>query len=137
VAVATTPAVLEWGAFAFGVVIGWNAYFVNRYRKSVAVGDLTTIVAAVGAGAILKVFPSQSETFGYYALGLALGFFGYLVFVAVLIRLAGLTRKQWTNWMLFGTRPDGTGGDRPALTDEPRAGFRALLRPDRPPDPPL
>jgi hypothetical protein len=31
---------LKAGAFAFGAVIGWNTYFINRYGKDVVIGDL-------------------------------------------------------------------------------------------------
>jgi hypothetical protein len=72
------------GAAAFGAVIGWNAYFVNRYRQSVVIGDLAAVVAAVGGGAILKLFPATAGTFGYYGFGLALGFFAYFAALAAM-----------------------------------------------------
>jgi hypothetical protein len=99
VAATQAPDVLKWGAFAFGALVGWNAYFINRYRKDVLIGDLAAIIGAVGGGAVLTLFPAQGVTFGYYGLGLALGFFGYLAVVVVLI---AISPNATVDWLLFG-----------------------------------
>lgn len=81
--------VQQWGAFGFGLVIGWFLYLVNRYRKGdVQLGDVTTVVAAVGGGAVTALFgPTSDQLFGAYGIGLATGFFGYfLVLVAMVAR---------------------------------------------------
>ncbi len=77
------------GAFAFGVIIGWRVYFTDRYRTSaVDFGDLATVIGIVGGGAILALFPSGTDLFGAYGVGLAIGFFLYHT------RLAGLVRRS-------------------------------------------
>jgi hypothetical protein len=101
------------GAFAFGLVIGWFTYFVNRYRKGdVQLTDVLTIVGAVGGGAILTLFPESTDLFGAYGIGLAVGFFAY--FTALLVLVAKSPNFTW-DWFLDGRRKvveDGwTAGD--------------------------
>ena len=74
------------GAGAFGVVIGWLLYFLNRYRsEDVRLADLVTVIGALGGGAILALFPAESELFGAYGIGLFVGFFGYLGVLGLLV----------------------------------------------------
>jgi hypothetical protein len=95
--------VQEWGAFAFGAVIGWFTYFVNRHRTDeISIADVATIVGALGGAAVLALFPARSTLFGAYGLGLAAGFFGYFLLLVVLVRGA----PRWTlEWFLDGRRP--------------------------------
>jgi hypothetical protein len=37
--------------------------------------DLATIIAVIGGGAVLALFPASSDLFGAYAIGLTGGFF--------------------------------------------------------------
>ncbi len=55
--------ITEWGALAFGVVIGWYTYFVNRHRAEVKIADVASIIGAIGGGAVLALFPEQSRLF--------------------------------------------------------------------------
>ena len=77
----------QWGAFGFGMVLGWFLYFVNRYRRGdVGLGDLTTVIGAVGGAAITALFgASGEEMFGAYGLGLATGFFLYFLVLIILV----------------------------------------------------
>jgi hypothetical protein len=68
-----------WGALAFGVVIGWVSYRTLRRTKATGIGDIASVIGAVGGGAITALFPAGSGAFGAYGIGLALGFFFYLV----------------------------------------------------------
>jgi hypothetical protein len=79
--------VSQWGAFGFGMVLGWFLYFVNRYRKGdVGLGDLTTVIGAVGGAAVTTLFSAGSEElFGAYGLGLATGFFLYFFVLIILV----------------------------------------------------
>jgi hypothetical protein len=57
----------------------------------------------VGGGAILTLFPAQSETFGFYGIGLGIGFFAYL---AMLLVLVAISPEATVNWILgFGGHP--------------------------------
>jgi hypothetical protein len=90
------------GSFLFGVVIGWNIYFINRYRKAeVQFSDLAAIVGVVGGAAVLALFPAGTELFGAYAIGLAVGFFGYFVTLIILV----MRSPNFTlDWFLDGRR---------------------------------
>lgn len=77
----------EVGAGMFGLVLGWFVYFVNRHRRGeVALTDVGSLITAVGAGAVLSLFPAGTDLFGAYGIGLAVGFFAYLVLLVVLVR---------------------------------------------------
>ena len=91
------------GAFAFGAVVGWNLYWINRYRTGdVKVTDLVTIIGAIGGAAVLKLFPAGTDLFGSYGLGLAVGFFGYF---AVLLFMVSKSGGVFTvTWFLDGRR---------------------------------
>ncbi|WP_205908955.1 hypothetical protein [Metarhizobium album] len=92
------------GALGFGLIIGWYVYYVNRYRKGdLQLGDITTLVAAIGGGAVLSLFPERSQLFGYYGIGLALGFFGYFVSLIILVRQSP---NFDADWFLDGRRRD-------------------------------
>ena len=90
------------GAFSFGLVVGWYVYYINRYRKGdLQLADLVTVIAAIGGGAILALFPTESDLFGAYGLGLAAGFFSYLLVLVLLVR----SSDQFTwEWFLDGRR---------------------------------
>jgi hypothetical protein len=96
------------GAMGFGAVIGWYLYFINRYRKGdVQLGDLTTVIGAIGGAGVLSLFDKTSEAFGAYGIGLAIGFFGYLLFLLVLVTLS---RTFTSDWFLDGRRPSPPDG---------------------------
>ena len=112
---------MDWkiaGAFAFGLVIGWYVYYVNRYRKGdVQIGDITTLIGAIGGAAILALFDAKTDLFGAYGVGLAIGFFVYFL---VLVILVGVSDNFNADWFLDGRRKnpvdpygyptDGQGG---------------------------
>jgi hypothetical protein len=75
------------GAGAFGALIGWFVYYINRYRKGdVQFSDLTTVISIVGGAGILSLFEAKTDLFGAYGIGLFLGFFAYFVSLLLLIR---------------------------------------------------
>ena len=100
------------GAFAFGAIIGWYVYYVNRYRKGeVQFSDITTLVGAIGGAAVLKLFegktPTDASLFGWYGIGLAVGFFGYFL---TLIRLVYTSDNFTADWFLDGRRKNPEEG---------------------------
>jgi hypothetical protein len=101
---------IEWGAFFFGTVIGWFTYFVNRYRTNVALGDVATVIGAVGGGAVLALFPEGTALFGAYGVGLAFGFFGYFL---VLLRIARGSEERKSELFLEG-QPGNRGMEESA-----------------------
>lgn len=97
-----TPLLQLLGAGCFGAVIGWYLFFLNRYRAgAVALADLVTVVGAIGGAAILALFPSESDLFGAYGIGLAIGFFGYFL---VLVGLVVRSDSFGVEWFLDGRR---------------------------------
>src|SRR5436305_3575915 len=96
-----------WGAGAFGLLIGWYIYYINRHRKGeVQLGDLVTLIGVLGGGAILAIFPAKTDLFGAYGIGLATGFFLYFL---VLLILVAISRNFNFDWFLDGRSkgPDG------------------------------
>src|SRR5262249_1358218 len=68
------------GAFGFGLVIGWVTYSTLRRAQRGGLSDIATVLGAVGGAAVTGLFPTSTGAFGAYCIGLALGFFGYLIF---------------------------------------------------------
>ena len=81
------------GAGCFGLVIGWVTYRTLRRREGVtALSDIAAVIAAVGGGAVTRLFASE-DLFGAYSIGLAIGFFAY--FIVSLIVYGKEAQKQW------------------------------------------
>jgi len=79
------------GPFCFGVVIGWVTYrTLRRKADGVALGDIAAVIAAVGGGAITALYKNGAP-FDSYAIGLAVGFFAYLL---VGIAIGNLAEKR-------------------------------------------
>ncbi len=77
------------GAGAFGCIIGWYVYYINRHRKDdVKLSDLATVIGIIGGGAILALFPARSDLFGMYGIGLFIGFFAYFLILVVLVSIS-------------------------------------------------
>ena len=76
----------EIGAICFGVVIGWITYrTLRRTSDEVKLSDIATVIGAVGGAAVTALFNSQAM-FGCYAIGLAAGFFVYLILGHTLLK---------------------------------------------------
>lgn len=98
----TTSTIQVLGAMGFGALIGWFVYYINRYRKgSVQWSDLTTLIGILGGGAILALFPEQTDLFGAYGIGLFIGFFGYFFFLMLWVRISP---NFTVDWFLDGRR---------------------------------
>jgi hypothetical protein len=90
------------GAGCFGAILGWYLYFINRYRNGpVDFGDIITILGAIGGAGVLALFPSGTDLFGAYGIGLAIGFFGYY---AILSTLVARSQNFDTDYFLDGRR---------------------------------
>src|SRR2546421_12960137 len=90
------------GAGGFGMIVGWYVYYINRYRKAdVQFTDLVTVIGIIGGGAVLALFPARSDLFGAYGIGLAVGFFGYLGMLIILVRISD---NFTVDWFLDGRR---------------------------------
>jgi uncharacterized membrane protein YeaQ/YmgE (transglycosylase-associated protein family) len=77
------------GALAFGLVIGWVTYrTLRRTEETVALSNIATVIGAVGGGAVMALFESQN-LFAAYSIGLAAGFFLYLILAHTLFKDSG------------------------------------------------
>jgi hypothetical protein len=90
------------GAAAFGALVGWFIYFINRYRTGgVGFSDLVTLIGVIGGAGVLKLFDTGTDLFGAYGIGLAIGFFGYFL---VLVGLVYQSPNFTADWFLDGRR---------------------------------
>jgi hypothetical protein len=106
------------GAGAFGAVLGWYVYYVNRWRKDeVRLGDIVTLMGAIGGAAVLALFPAKSDLFAAYGIGLATGFFLYFI---VLVILVSKSPKFTWAWFIDGRAPK-------LDADEITSGGRAMV----------
>jgi hypothetical protein len=90
------------GAFCFGLVVGWITYRTLRRAQVTGLGDIATVIGAVGGTAVLALFPGGTALFGIYGIGLAVGFFGYLISALALASRAGQSATVY-EWMGAGT----------------------------------
>ncbi len=89
------------GALAFGVVVGWVVYrTLRRNAGSVALSDIATVVGAVGGATVTAIFDNET-LFGWYCIGLAIGFFAYLV-IAIVIEKRSPAGKWLSSGDQFG-----------------------------------
>ncbi len=79
----------HWGTFCIGLVIGWFTYFSIRGfdRKKFSGREMAAVISALAgfwvAGDI------RAALLGPYGVGLASGFFGYLIICLVLFFVKG------------------------------------------------
>lgn len=70
-----------WGALCFGVVVGWITYRTLRRSQTSGLSDIATVIGVIGGAAVTKLFPN--DQFAAYAIGVAIGFFAYLISSAI------------------------------------------------------
>ena len=88
------------GAICFGVVVGWITYrTLVRRTGAVALSDIATVIGAIGGGAVVSLFNNE-QLFGLYSIGLAGGFFAYLL---IFFALNG--RRKTADVMGDGDKP--------------------------------
>jgi len=96
------------GAILFGIVIGWMAYRILRLRAGFpGLSDIIAILGAVGGAAALAIV--KSDVFGWYAIGLVIGFFAYL---AVGVVLYG--KEEVLPWRPEQIQPTATPDTQPS-----------------------
>ena len=94
----------NWGALCFGLVVGWVTYRTMRRTKPTGLSDISTVIGAVGGAAVISLFPKETGAFNAYCIGLAIGFFGYLI-------VAGVVDARATRNKSFKTVSKWLGGD--------------------------
>lgn len=127
-AAGTDPVVLleRLGAGAFGVIIGWFVYYINRYRKGdVQFSDITTVIGIIGGAGILAIFKQGTDLFGAYGIGLFIGFFAYFIILAGLV---ANSKNFDADFFLDGRRKRPTGDFYIPGTEEPGGGQHPYFR---------
>ena len=67
------------GAVCFGMVVGFVTYrTLRRSHETVSLSNIATVIGAVGGAAVTAMF-DDGQMFGAYCIGLAVGFFFYLI----------------------------------------------------------
>lgn len=98
------------GAFWFGIVIGYVTYRTLHHKPDSGITDIAAVIGAVGGAAVVKLFPSDNGQFDIYALGLAIGFFFYLLLSLVLGAVVGPeTAKRFLGQGAVDTPGTSTG----------------------------
>ena len=65
------------GAVLFGLTVGWIAYRILRQRSGASwIQDLIALLGIIAGAAALALFRNEA-IFGWYAVGLVVGFFAY------------------------------------------------------------
>ena len=78
--------IIQFGALCFGLVIGWVTYrTLRRSKENVALSDIATVIGAVGGAAVTTLFPDDG-IFAVYCIGLAVGFFLYLILGVTILK---------------------------------------------------
>jgi hypothetical protein len=106
-----TSVVAAIGAVCFGLTVGYLTYRTLVRAEKTVVSDLSSVIAAVGGGAVTKLYDPRGDLFGWYAIGLAAGLAAYaLVF-------AKLNGKDEASRVLGGR----TGRREPAPAEDEHA----------------
>jgi len=96
------------GAAAFGVVTGYITYRTLRRVKTSGISDIATVIGIVGGAAVTGIFPKDTDVFGAYGVGLAVGFFVYLA-ISLLLAAGTKTLSAANEWLgeapLFSPNP--------------------------------
>lgn len=87
--------IISVGALCFGFVVGWVVYrTLRRKGDKAALSDIATVIGAVGGGTVTALF-KDATVFGWYSLGLAIGFFLYFI---IMLIIEG--KEKGTEWMM-------------------------------------
>lgn len=91
------------GALFFGLIIGWMVYRILRHKAGAPwLSDLIALLGIIAGAAVLAFF-RDNVLFGWYAIGLVVGFFAYF---AVGVILFG--KQEIQPWRLEQSPPAST-----------------------------
>lgn len=83
------------GAWCFGLVVGWVTYRTLRRKEGAALSDIAAVIGAVGGAAVAALYKPSTDAFGWYAVGLAIGFFLYFI-IGVIME----GKEKASGWMM-------------------------------------
>ena len=96
---------LIYGALCFGLVVGWITYRTLRRTKTNGLNDIATVIGVVGGAAVTSLFPAASVAFSAYCIGLAIGFFLYLIIAGIVDARAPRHKSMKTVSKWLGGEP--------------------------------
>lgn len=119
------------GAGAFGAIIGWFVYYINRYRTGeVSFADITTLIGAIGGAGVLALFNNNPNLFAGYGIGLFIGFFSYFIALNIMINrsenfdvdwfLDGRRKRLSASHFIPGNRQETEGRVMTPMSEDPR-----------------
>lgn len=96
--------VMSVGALCFGLTVGYITYRTLMRTEKSAIADLPAVIGAIGGGAVTALFnPHQGDLFGWYSIGLVIGFAGFFL---LYLKING--REKTGNMMGIGpVKPRG------------------------------
>lgn len=101
------------GALIFGLVVGFITYrTLVRTTDKAAVSDLATVIAAIGGGAVTKLYDPTSTSFAYYAIGLAAGMAVFFVLYFAMNGKAETVKVMSGDTTTLGNPNPNPGGPR-------------------------
>jgi len=86
---------IDTGALCFGVVVGWVTSRTLRRSTPGGLSDIATVIGAVSGAAITGIYKPSTDSFGYYCIGLLVGFFAYLVLSLIIASREGTPVGDW------------------------------------------
>ena len=105
------------GAGCFGAVVGWITHRTLRRAETTGLGDIATVIGAIGGAAVLAIF-DEKVAFGVYGIGLFVGFVAYLI---LYFRIVGTKDAAADSGGILGAEyspASASGGARqPVATD--------------------
>jgi len=101
--------VIELGALCFGIVVGWITSRALRRSTSNSLTDIATVIGSVAGAAITGIWQPNTNAFGYYCIGLFIGFYFYLA-------VAVLTAHKSAHGDWIGTEAVKTSAAEPATS---------------------
>lgn len=87
---------IDTGALCFGVVVGWVTSRTLRRATPGGLSDIATVIGAVSGAAITGIYKPSTDAFGFYSIGLLVGFFGYL---GLSIAIAKQEKQPIGDWL--------------------------------------
>jgi uncharacterized membrane protein YeaQ/YmgE (transglycosylase-associated protein family) len=105
-------ALIDLGALSFGIVVGWVSSRTLRRSTPGGLSDIATVIGAVSGAAITGIYKPSTDSFGYYCIGLFVGFFAYLILSII---VAGKEGKPVGDWLGSEPVPAVRGQNPPVL----------------------
>ena len=81
--------VIDLGALCFGIVVGWITSRTLRRTTTTGLSDIATVIGSVAGAAVTGIWQPSTNAFGYYCIGLFIGFFLYLIIAVATAKKTG------------------------------------------------